>query len=427
MAIREYIGARYVPRFMGTYDVTQIYDALDVVDNGFGTSYISRKTVPAGTPLTDTEYWAIYGATSGAIIQLQNDVAALQNLLSGRKFILLGDSFGYGITPPSYDSTNGVGWIKQFEQTVGQYCDVYYANVSVLPGVAGFASSLTFLTMLQSLESTITDPDSITDIVVMGGTNDVSQNGVTSAAIISAIETFMDYCRARYPYAHVKIGILSSRITEMYQNSAKPIDSYRECTKYGAEFMSDGISLYTIPSTRCSADDIHLTQAGYAYYTPYVNNLIISGHTSFLHEFNINLVKDAAKVDPFSNLVLNVTVTPHFFRLILRDTAYSGSMFVILDRTYNPGQRQTVADVFTLDANIYLPESVNVIGGGDLGIKDNNTGLISMCSTWRLYNTTPNKLTVQANVPVTNPHSGDSDYATICFVSSANHCMVPIE
>ena len=51
MAIRQYVGARYVPRFLGTYDPTQNYDALDVVDNGSGTSYIARKTVPAGTYL----------------------------------------------------------------------------------------------------------------------------------------------------------------------------------------------------------------------------------------------------------------------------------------------------------------------------------------------------------------------------------------
>ena len=78
MAIRQYIGARYVPRFLGTYDPTQIYDALDVVDNGSGTSYIARKTVPAGTPLTDSDHWFVYGSASGAIVQLQNDMIAAQ-------------------------------------------------------------------------------------------------------------------------------------------------------------------------------------------------------------------------------------------------------------------------------------------------------------------------------------------------------------
>lgn len=70
----QYIGARYVPRFMGTFDNTQAYEALDVVDNGMGNSYIAKIPVPAGTPLTNTTYWAVYGATSGAIINLQNQI-----------------------------------------------------------------------------------------------------------------------------------------------------------------------------------------------------------------------------------------------------------------------------------------------------------------------------------------------------------------
>ena len=79
MAIRQYIGARYVPRFLGTYDSTQIYDALDVVDNGAGTSYIARKTTPAGTPLTNSEYWFVYGASSGAIYDLQTRMGAAES------------------------------------------------------------------------------------------------------------------------------------------------------------------------------------------------------------------------------------------------------------------------------------------------------------------------------------------------------------
>lgn len=72
--VREYIGARYVPKFMGTYDPSQAYEALCVVDNGMGTSYITKIPTPAGTPLTDTDYYTVYGASSGAIINLQNQI-----------------------------------------------------------------------------------------------------------------------------------------------------------------------------------------------------------------------------------------------------------------------------------------------------------------------------------------------------------------
>ena len=75
----RYIGARYVPKFMGVFDPTQAYENLCVVDNGSGTSYISKITVPPGSSLTDPEYWAVYGAASGAIISLQDQIDAIVN------------------------------------------------------------------------------------------------------------------------------------------------------------------------------------------------------------------------------------------------------------------------------------------------------------------------------------------------------------
>lgn len=77
MSVHTYVGARYVPRFCDTYDATQAYEALDVVDNGMGTSYIAKIPTPPGTPLTDTTHWALYGSTSGAIINLQNQIDAI--------------------------------------------------------------------------------------------------------------------------------------------------------------------------------------------------------------------------------------------------------------------------------------------------------------------------------------------------------------
>lgn len=75
---RQYIGARYVPRFTGTYDPTQAYEALDVVDNGSGTSYIAKVPTPPNIPLNNTNYWFVYGASSGAIVDLQNRMNAVE-------------------------------------------------------------------------------------------------------------------------------------------------------------------------------------------------------------------------------------------------------------------------------------------------------------------------------------------------------------
>jgi len=96
MSVTQYIGARYVPRFLDTYDPTQKYEALDVVDNGSGTSYISKKIVPPNTPLNNSEYWALYGSSSGAAINLQNQINDInsflnENITTPEKFGAIGD------------------------------------------------------------------------------------------------------------------------------------------------------------------------------------------------------------------------------------------------------------------------------------------------------------------------------------------------
>lgn len=56
MADMTYIGARYVPKLEGTWDINLDYDYLAVVDYE-GSSYISRRPVPAGTQLSNRVYW----------------------------------------------------------------------------------------------------------------------------------------------------------------------------------------------------------------------------------------------------------------------------------------------------------------------------------------------------------------------------------
>lgn len=83
--VRMYVGARYVPRFIDEpWNDTRSYEALDVVDNGQGTSYIARKPVPAGTPLSDRTYWFLYGATSGAIVNLQQQIDTLTGTVTSQ-------------------------------------------------------------------------------------------------------------------------------------------------------------------------------------------------------------------------------------------------------------------------------------------------------------------------------------------------------
>lgn len=56
----RYIGKRIVPKHCGYWDNAKEYEMESVVyHQASGNSYISRKTVPAGTDISQTEYWAL--------------------------------------------------------------------------------------------------------------------------------------------------------------------------------------------------------------------------------------------------------------------------------------------------------------------------------------------------------------------------------
>ena len=52
-----------------------------VATEDFGSSYISKKDVPSGTPLTDTDYWIKTGDFNAQLGQIQNDITKLNSLL----------------------------------------------------------------------------------------------------------------------------------------------------------------------------------------------------------------------------------------------------------------------------------------------------------------------------------------------------------
>ena len=75
MSVREYIGARYVPIFVGDWDNTKTYEPLSIVQNA-GASYTSRQYVPAGIAINNTDYWALTGNYNAQVESYRQDVLA---------------------------------------------------------------------------------------------------------------------------------------------------------------------------------------------------------------------------------------------------------------------------------------------------------------------------------------------------------------
>lgn len=86
MAIRQYIGARYVPKFYENSQNTSewqagvIYEPLTIVTYN-GNSYTSKKNVPAnvGNPSANPSYWVATGNYNEQINELQNRVSLIDD------------------------------------------------------------------------------------------------------------------------------------------------------------------------------------------------------------------------------------------------------------------------------------------------------------------------------------------------------------
>ena len=76
-----YVGHRYVPKIMGDWDNTQIYEPLSIVQYQ-GNSFTSRQYVPSGVELTNEEYWVSTGNYNAQVEQYRQEVLAFDNRIS---------------------------------------------------------------------------------------------------------------------------------------------------------------------------------------------------------------------------------------------------------------------------------------------------------------------------------------------------------
>lgn len=77
MALKKYIGLRYAPKFVGAWDKSSEYAALSVVYTN-EQSYVSRKTVPANTEITNTEFWVKSADWNAQVAQYNQNVEQYQ-------------------------------------------------------------------------------------------------------------------------------------------------------------------------------------------------------------------------------------------------------------------------------------------------------------------------------------------------------------
>lgn len=226
MGNNVYIGMRYVPIFDGAWVNNKSYEPLTIVEYG-NNSYTSKKPVPAGTLPTNTTYWALTGNYNGQIAQINTDLDALKGRVnvvektydinvSHRKCLFFGDS--------QCDPNRGgqaYGIYTQFCTNSG-FVDGTNAKL-YQKGGAGFCGAgqgKTFLNLLNdAISAAFFTASEVTDIVVAGGSNDISYG---TADILNARSTWITTAKAHFPNARIFVALAAgdthaARGSQIYQ------------------------------------------------------------------------------------------------------------------------------------------------------------------------------------------------------------------
>lgn len=286
---RQYVGARYVPKFFdnpdGSWDWAAgfQYEPLTMVKYGENT-YTSKKLVPStvGSPNLNLEYWANTGNYNGAIANIQSQIDIINDNInaintiynnratySSRVFLLIGDSYAAA-------ANSWMALLKTFLENKGA------TVLTTAQGGYGWVSytTLTYLSLYEN----ISPKNSITDIIICGGNNDMD---ASTTSLSAAFSLFYQTVRQKSPLANIYYGNIGNSIT--------PADRVKLASKNN--FYTYNLSLYGIKLIPYSfnflhrkslfdSTQFHPTEAGSAQIYLYLKNWLLTGNPQINDSFS---------------------------------------------------------------------------------------------------------------------------------------------
>lgn len=255
-----YIGNRYVPAFANPtqWSASMSYEPLTIVTNN-GNSYTSKQFVPAGTQLTDTNYWAMTGNFNAQLNSIYNQLINIKKDPFQSKYIVIGDSF----------ANQQNSWVTQLRSLLGVSAADFI--VSANPGT-GFHSG-GYLNALNTLINTISNPQSFDYIIVQGGAND---NHPSTYQVANEIVQFAQRSKSVFINAMI---IVVYTATNYQKNVYETDGQLRLNTRYqyilgsamsGIKCLPDAYTVFTDLAYMLGTDGVHPTSDGNTELANYI-------------------------------------------------------------------------------------------------------------------------------------------------------------
>ena len=343
-------------------------DAAAVVDVKFDTSgtngKIQQKYHDQYHDVVEVDYTPVQNSkrplSSNAGYELNGAINNFRPNQLKRKWIFIGDSYGHA-------SGSNQGWIDKLVPMLGLSSSDYYQSAV---GGYGFASqTLSFLSLLTTLSASITDKTAITDIVVLGGANDIA---VTAESISSGIEAFNTYAYTNYPNAIVRIGMIAGCAdqTKVGTQYSRTKEGYSNCGK--AQYLNN-LEFVFQNRDYIGSDNIHPTATGYEVLTKKIYEALNGG-------CNV-IYRDFGQIVPPTGFAL--TTTESFYNVIVNNgitniTIANRPGVVTTDSTkyFNVQAQNAMIPIGTLPTKLILSESIgqyNVLTSAAMQVKIRST------------------------------------------------------
>lgn len=355
MSTRQYIGARYVPKFFDWDGSPEwrsgvAYEALTIVTRN-GNSYTSKIPVPSniGAPESNPTYWVATGLyneqiesirqlTQGVADNLEDEITnriasdtalgeritdnanALEsetanriasdtalgeritdnaNLIetvrtvSNKNYILLGDS---------YNADYHYSWGKKFINSHGLTEGENVWNLSVPGAGFGTADPYNFYTGLQNIRNSMTtdQANSITDVVIQGGINDWSS---TDENIGDGIINSENFVKQNFPHAKMYIICASwaYALDGEREGAIRAYNDYSLFSRFSAVYHR-AYAMFLYPGS-LDTDMTHPTDTSTSRLSKLIDNFVNGG--------NLFYVKYNELITTFNPIIVRGNVTPY--------------------------------------------------------------------------------------------------------------------
>lgn len=232
--------------YQGAWDITKQYPAWSIVTVNDTIGYIAIKLVPAGVNYTNSDYWVLVADFTAQLAGIGSRVSILESEMDkaqadinslkswkDRRVLWVGDSYGNGwdgsqsITDP-YTIASG-------------YLGCSFVNIShggCRFGVAGTDPQYKYRTYIQNYISTHTDLDTFTDVIIIGGANDIIFN--PSDDISTEFSTTINLVKANFPNAKIRVGMVA-RLSQTGYSNCTFTNMRNTRNKYRSNAINNGV------------------------------------------------------------------------------------------------------------------------------------------------------------------------------------------